>query len=167
MIGQTSAVSRWRGREPVALAARWILGCVFVYLGLSKALHPVDFLKLLRQYEIVESHLFLNFIATVLPWFEVLCGAFLLAGIAVRGSAFMSLVMLVPFSFLVLQRALAIHEANAIPFCAIRFDCGCGIGEVAICYKLLENSLLIVLAVLLLTVRADRWCLRYAFVRSN
>jgi len=155
------------GHEFVGSAARWILGCVFVYMGLSKALHAVDFLKLLRQYEMVQSHVLLNLIAAVLPWFEVLCGLLLLAGIAVRGSAFMSLVMLVPFFFIVWHRAMAIREANAIPFCAIRFDCGCGAGEVNICYKLLESSLLMLLSGLLITVRSNRWCLRYDLVKSG
>ena len=33
--------------ERLALLARWILGGIFVYMGLVKAAHPVDFLKLL------------------------------------------------------------------------------------------------------------------------
>ncbi len=150
--------------ERLALLARWILGGVFVYMGLVKAAHPVDFLKLLRQYEIIESHLYLNFIAVALPWFEVFCGLLLLGGIAVRGAACISLLMLVPFTLIVLNRALAIREASAIAFCAIRFDCGCGAGEVNICSKLLENSFLILLSGLLFAFRANRWCLRYGLV---
>jgi len=159
--------SRLLGQELVAFAARWILGSVFVYMGLTKALHPVDFLKILRQYEMVESHVLLNLIAAALPWFEVLCGLLLLGGIAVRGAALLLVGMLVPFTFLVLNRALAIHAAKAIPFCAIRFDCGCGAGEVVICHKLFENSLLTLLSALLLTVRANRWCLRYDLVKRT
>jgi hypothetical protein len=115
----------------------------------------------------VENHVLLNFIAATLPWFEVLCGLLLLAGIGVRGAAFVALGMLVPFSLIVLKRALAIHTASAIAFCAIRFDCGCGAGEVNICFKLLENSLLVLLSALLFAVRGNRWCLRYGLVRSN
>ena len=84
-----------------------------------------------------------------------------MAGIAVRGSALILLLMLIPFSLIVLHRALAIREASAIAFCAIRFDCGCGAGEVNICHKLLENSLLILLAALLFAFGANRWCFRY------
>src|SRR6266498_3898563 len=151
----------------VALAARWILGGVFIYMGLTKALHPVDFLKLLRQYEMIESHVLLNLIAAALPWFEVVCGVLLLSGVAVRGSAFMSLAMLVPFTLIVLNRALGIHDAKAIPFCAIRFDCGCGAGEVVICHKLIENSLLILLSALLVFVPVNRWCLRSELVKGG
>jgi len=159
--GAIEPVCRFAGQEWIAVAARWILGGLFVYMGLNKAFHPVDFLKILREYQMVESHVLLNFIAAVLPWFEVLCGLLLAGGIAVRGSALMLLVMLIPFTLIVLNRAMGIHEAKAIPFCAIRFDCGCGAGEVVICHKLLENSLLIVLSALLLGLRGERWCLRY------
>src|SRR5439155_10081022 len=109
MTDAARGVSRWSGRDLVALAARCTLGGVFVYMGLTKALHPVDFLKLLRQYEMIDNHLMLNLIAAALPWFEVVCGGLLLSGIAVRGSALMSLAMLVPFTLIVLNRALAIH----------------------------------------------------------
>jgi len=167
MPDQTPTTSHSPGRDVAALAGRWILGGVFVYMGLTKAMNPVDFLKLLRQYEMIESHFLLNLIAAALPWFEVLCGLLLLSGVAVRGAALMSLAMLVPFTFIVLNRALGIQEAKGIPFCAISFDCGCGAGEVIICHKLLENSLLILLSALLVFVRANRWCLRFDLVKRG
>ena len=144
----------------VGVFARWILGMVFVYMGLHKAFHPVDFLKIVREYNMVESHVALNFIAAALPWFEVLCGVLLLGGIAVRGSALILIAMLIPFTLSVLTRAMSIHTANAIPFCAVRFDCGCGAGEVIICHKLLENAFLILLSALLLIGRDHAWCLK-------
>jgi uncharacterized membrane protein YphA (DoxX/SURF4 family) len=133
---------RHRACDVAALAARWLLGGVFIYMGLNKALHPVEFLKLVRQYNITEQYLFLNIIASALPWFEVFCGFLLVLGVAVRGTALLLVAMLVPFTILILQRALGIQHARGIPFCAIKFDCGCGGGEVLICRKLLENTLL-------------------------
>jgi uncharacterized membrane protein YphA (DoxX/SURF4 family) len=128
--------------------ARWILGGVFIYLGLIKALHPVDFLKVVRQYNVIENHVGLNLVAGVVPWFEVFGGLLLVAGIAVRGAALALLALLLPFSAIVFQRAWILHHEQAIPFCAVRFDCGCGTGEVLICGKLLENALLVLLAIL-------------------
>ena len=90
--------------------ARWLLGAAFLYLGLSKALHPVDFLKLMRQYDLTQNSLLLNFIAAALPWFEIFCGLLLLAGIAVRGTALTLMVMLVPFTLLVFHRALRFNR---------------------------------------------------------
>ena len=150
--------------ELVGVLARWILGTVFVYMGLNKAVHPVDFLKILREYNIVESHVVLNLIAATLPWFEVLCGLLLLGGVAVRGSALLLIGMLLPFTIGVLSRAMAIQAANPIPFCAIRFDCGCGAGEVIVCHKLLENAALILMSTLLLVGRDHAWCLRHDLV---
>ncbi len=151
----------------IGTVARWALGALFIYMGLKKALDPVDFLKLVRQYDMVESPLLLNLIASTLPWFEVFCGVLLVSGIAVRGAATISLLMLVPFTVIVLQRALAIHAASAIPFCAIRFDCGCGAGEVAICFKLTENCLLILLSGLLAVWRNPRFCLRFGLLPAT
>jgi len=125
------------------VVGRWALGALFVYLGSTKALHPEAFLKLLRQYELTNSWFLLNSIAAGLPWFEVFCGLLLLAGVAVRGTALLLLAMLIPFTVVVLHRALAIAGLAHIAFCAVRFDCGCGSGEVLICRKLAENVLLI------------------------
>jgi uncharacterized membrane protein YphA (DoxX/SURF4 family) len=140
--------------EYVRLLLRWVIGGLFIYMGLSKALHPVEFLKLIRQYEMVSQPWLLNSIAAVLPWFEAVCGGFLVIGVWRRGAAGVALLMLVPFTVLVARRALAIHAAQGTPFCDIKFDCGCGGGEVVICHKLIENSLLI-LATAWLTWRPD------------
>jgi uncharacterized membrane protein YphA (DoxX/SURF4 family) len=145
-----------------ALLARWGLGALFIYMGLHKALHPVDFLKLVRQYELVDMPLLLNLIAAGLPWFEIYCGLLLLLGVAVRGSAVLLVAMLVPFTLVVLRRALAIHAAGDIAFCAIKFDCGCGNGEVFICKKILENLALTTLALVLACRRNHRFALHPA-----
>ena len=150
-----------------AVLARWLLGAVFLYMGLSKALHPVDFLKLLRQYDLTQNSLLLNSMAAALPWFEVFCGLLLLAGIAVRGTVLTLMVMLVPFTGLVLHRALLLQSALAIPFCAVKFDCGCGTGEEFICRKLMENSLLILLTAWLLAGHGRQLSLRFNLIKSS
>lgn len=136
-----------------AILARCLLGALFIYMGLSKALHPVEFLKLVRQYDLTENPWLLNSIAALLPWFEIFCGLLLVAGVAVRGTSLLVVAMLVPFTWAVFNRALAIHSVRAIAFCAIKFDCGCGNGEVLICRKLAENALLILLAAWLVVRR--------------
>ena len=133
---------RYSAADVAAVAARWVLGVLFIYMGLNKALHPVEFLKLVRQYNLTDQHLLLNLVASALPWFEIFCGVLLVLGVAVRGTALLLVAMLVPFTIAILQRALGIQHARGIPFCAIKFDCGCGGGEVLICRKLLENTLL-------------------------
>ncbi len=148
--------------EAGAVLGRWLVGLLFVYMGLHKALHPDLFLKLVRQYEMVSNPYLLNLIAAGLPWFEVFCGLLLLAGIAVRGSALMLLLMLTAFTPLVLKRALVLAAASATPLCLVKFDCGCGTGEVFACNKLVENCLLMVFCAWLLTGRGHRLCLWFS-----
>lgn len=154
-------------RETMASLARWWLGCVFIFMGLHKALpHPDAFLKLVRQYDMVTNPWLLNSIGAALPWFEVYCGLLLLVGIAVRGTALNLLAMLVPFTLVVLKRALVI-AASGTPFCAVKFDCGCGAGEVFICHKLVENSVLLLLSAWLLTGSGRQLCLRFSLFRAK
>ncbi len=158
--------ARFGAADFMSIAARWVLGALFLYMGLNKALHPVEFLKLVRQYDILHHHLLLNLVASTLPWFETFCGLLLLLGVAVRGASVMLLAMLVPFTVVVLLRALAIREAGGLPFCAIKFDCGCGAGVVYICGKLAENTLLTLLSAALIFWRSHRLCLRHTLFRS-
>lgn len=159
----------------VAVLVRWLLGAVFIYMGLNKAVHivfhraditdgPVAFLKLVHQYDMTSNPVLLNTIAATLPWFEVFCGLLLLTGIAVRGAALMVLTMLVPFTLIVLKHGLDLAAANAVPFCAVKFDCGCGSGEVVTCHKLAENCGLIFLSAWLLGGRSRQLCARFSLL---
>jgi uncharacterized membrane protein YphA (DoxX/SURF4 family) len=146
------------------IAARWLLAAIFIYMGTTKALHPEDFLKLVRQYGVVSQPLLLNLVAATLPWVELSCGLLLLAGVAVRGTAVLLGVMLISFTVLVVHRALELHQGSGLPFCAISFDCGCGTGVVPVCRKVAENSLLVGLSGWLVFSRQTRFCLRHKIV---
>lgn len=151
-----------RALDAATVLARWAVGALFLYMGLAKALDPEKFLKLVRQYDLVSTPWLLNGIAAALPWLEVWCGLLLLTGILVRGSALLSLAMLIPFTAVVFHRATVLAAAKALPFCAVKFDCGCGTGEVLICGKLVENGALIFLSAWLLTGYGRQLCLRYS-----
>jgi uncharacterized membrane protein YphA (DoxX/SURF4 family) len=161
----TVSLTRRNVSETSAVLARWVMGGLLIYMGLVKALYPVGFLKLVREYDLVQNAVLLNSIAAALPWFEVFCGVLLFTGVAVRGAALVLLGMLVPFTALVLKRALALHAASTLAFCAVKFDCGCGLGEVYICHKLVENGLLMALSVWLLTGRGRRLAVRYNLIQ--
>lgn len=149
----------------VAVAARLLVGGLFVYMGLSKALHPEGFLKLVEQYKMVNEPLVLNSIAAALPWFEVFCGSLLLTGIAVRGTALVVIFMLVPFTVVVFRRALALAGAKGVALCAVKFDCGCGMGEVFACHKVVENGALILISCWLLAGWGRSFALRYSLLK--
>jgi len=153
--------------DAVGVIARLVVGLQFVHMGLHKVADPVEFLKLVREYQVLDSPSLLNLVAIVLPWFEVFCGILLAAGVGLRGAAVVALAMLVPFTWLVGQRALGIQEASGIPFCSVQFDCGCGGGVVRICAKLQENAVLILLSTWVLVAPRPAWCLRSRLLRGR
>ena len=149
--------TRTNWRDLLLTVARWAIGASFIYMGLVKAMHPADFLKLVRQYHLAENPLLLNLIAGGLPWFEVFCGLLLVAGVAVRGTALVVAGLLVPFTIVIFNRALDIQSGSDLPFCAIKFNCGCGSGEANVCAKLLANTIMTITALVLVARREHRW----------
>jgi uncharacterized membrane protein YphA (DoxX/SURF4 family) len=145
---------------------RCVVGAFFVYSGLTKAFEPAEFLKLLRLYELTREPVLLNLIGAALPWFEIFCGVLLIGGVAVRGTALVTTIMLVLFTLVVLSRALVIQETSGLALCAIRFDCGCGAGEVAVCRKLAENGLLILFGLGLVAGSPSRFAARHSLFRG-
>jgi putative oxidoreductase len=137
------------------LLARVALGLVFIYTGYNKAVDPASFLKLMNQYHLFPHHAYvwMNFLAIVLPWLEILCGVLLVAGIAVRGTALLVAGMLIPFTVVVTMRAIGIHNTEGTPYCQIAFDCGCGTGPENFCWKFAQNTILTLLGLLLLWSR--------------
>ncbi len=161
-VAPAGRLRRWDESGYPALIARLILGGAFLYLGQAKLADPVQFLKMMREYEMFPPSAWglMNAAAAWLPWIEVFAGVLLIFGIALRGVALMLITMLVVFTSAVLLRALGIFGAEDIAFCAIRFDCGCGSGEQLACGKLAENTGLIALGLILLFSRSRRFSLR-------
>lgn len=154
-----SAPTRSNQTGYVLLLARLVLGSDFIYLGAVKAADPVEFLKLIRQFEMIEMPLLLNLVAGVLPWFEIMCGLLVIAGFRLRAATLLILIMLASFTAAVAVRALDMFYAGSVAFCSISFDCGCGGGEVLICRKLLENGALIVLTLAVFMTKSSKFCL--------
>ncbi|MCX7867612.1 DoxX family protein [Limisphaera sp. VF-2] len=154
--------------EWLGLVLRWALGAWMLSMGLVKAWDPVAFLKAVRQYELVSAPWLLNTVAIAVPWLEVFCGLLMVTGVAVRGTAWLLTAMLVPFTWLVWRHAWILQASLQIPFCAVKFDCGCGLGEVYICPKLAENLVLTAAAVWVgWTGRGRPLALRYDLVRGR
>lgn len=143
------------------LVMRLVLGGVFIYFGLLKLADPMEFLKQLHLYDILPERpqIILNSIALVLPWLELACGVALILGVWLRGSALILGGMLVVFMVALYSRAESIVRAEGIPFCDVKFDCGCGTGVRIICNKLLENAGLLLLCLLILFSRRRLYCL--------
>ena len=66
--------------KAVLLVFRLVLGGLFIYAGAVKASDPLDFAQSIRNYDLVGQSL--SFVAAlILPWLEILAGAFLIAGV--------------------------------------------------------------------------------------
>lgn len=157
----SSALARVLRGDAALVLARLVLGPTFLIMGQAKIADPVAFLKLVREYDLVPTSMpwLLNVLAVGLPWLEVACGALLLLGVALRGTALTVLGMLVTFTAAIVLRALSIQAADGVAFCSIAFDCGCGSGEVFVCSKIPQNLGLMVLAAVALASRSRRFCL--------
>jgi uncharacterized membrane protein YphA (DoxX/SURF4 family) len=187
-----------KGRETAFVIARLVLGIVFIWMGLTKTglvsnflnttglsetaavqrivqsgaielSNPVDFLKLIREYQMIPESMpvVMNFVAAVLPWLELWCGVLLVLGLGVRGVAFMIVSLMAAFTVMVTIRALHIYNTQDIAFCDIKFDCGCGAGVVYICRKIPENLFLLACSIGLLFSRSCRFCLRRELIATN
>lgn len=152
----------------VVLLARLVLGGVFLALGAAKYGDPVAFMKGIREYDLFPpGSTALNWIAATLPVLEIVLGACLVLGIAVRGAALATGVSLIAFTTAVLLRAFAIHAAQGGDFCAIAFDCGCGTGVERVCRKVPENVGMIVLATIVVCSSTTRFMLWPRVPRSS
>jgi uncharacterized membrane protein YphA (DoxX/SURF4 family) len=98
----------------VLLVFRFVLGGLFIYAGVVKVLDPLDFAQNIRNYRLVGQAL--SFAAAViLPWIEILAGAFLIAGVWRRGAALVITGLLV--FFIVLTAVTMLRGLDV--------DCGC------------------------------------------
>lgn len=150
-----------QGKMPVTMMIRVVLGAYFVYSGLEKVGVPTDFLKNIRLYEMLpeDPPFFLNAVAVVLPWLEIVCGTALVFGIGIRGAAANLMLMLLVFTPAILFRALVIRAESGTPFFEIAFDCGCGSGVVVTWRKLCFNGMLIVASLVVLLARSRKYSL--------
>jgi len=107
-------VKRWLLHPKVTLAARLVLGLVFIAAALPKLADPPGFAKAIWAYELFPGWS-LNPLALTLPWLELLCGLALCLGFWLRAAALWIGALLLSFCL-----ALTINLARHHPV-----DCGC------------------------------------------
>ena len=94
------------------LAARLILGGVFIFASADKIIHPAAFAEAVYNYQILPDTL-INLTAMILPWLELILGIFLVLGLWLPPGAalLINLLMVTFFGSLVfnLSRGLDIH----------------------------------------------------------
>ncbi len=80
----------------VALAARLLLGCIFIAASLDKIVHPEPFARGVYNYRLLPDAA-VNVVALWLPWLELMGGALLVVGVWLRGSILVLTGLLVAF----------------------------------------------------------------------
>lgn len=139
----------------IILAARLVLGSVFVIAGVEKIVNPNAFAKAINNYQMLPYGA-LNLMALVLPWLEVLAGVFLIFGVRLRASSAVVAAMLVVF-------LIAIGTAMAR---GLSIECGCysqGGGEKVGWKKVFEDVALLLLAVQIFAAASVNDILPFSF----
>lgn len=135
--GVTALLTHPRG----ALAARVVLGCVFLVASLDKIIHPELFARAVYNYQLLPE-VAVNVVALWIPWLELVAGLFLLLGFWVRGSVLLLIGLL-----LVFVGALGFNLARGLDVA-----CGCfstTSKDPATAFTLLRDSLFLVVALYL------------------
>ena len=135
-------------KKLLLLIARVIVGGVFIYAGWVKIIDPATFAKDVANYQML-PHAFINSVAIILPWVEVVAGGLMVTGVWLRGSS--AVIALLIGVFLVgisqaLVRGLDIH-------------CGC-FGTVAsrkVGFVALGEDLVFLAATVWVWWRAEHW----------
>ena len=107
-------MKRWIEKPWVELVCRLVLGAVFVYASIDKILHPVEFAKVVYNYQMLPVPLS-NLLAMILPWLELFAGLALIVGVLVTESALLTSGLLIVFIF-----ALSINLYRGLDV-----ECGC------------------------------------------
>jgi len=102
------------GNHWIELAARWFLGVTFVYASYNKILAPAVFAKIIYGYDLFPA-LFINLIAIIVPFLELVAGLALIIGFYPRSAALIVNAMLLVFITALSINLIRGHE----------FDCGC------------------------------------------
>ncbi len=134
------------------MLGRLILGGVFIYASWYKIIEPGAFAKSIWYYHMVPGS-FINLMALILPWIELLVGLALIVGIWFRGAVLLVNGMLVMF-IIALTSAIARN---------LDIDCGCfKAAESATSSAwetLIRDLIYMVFSVPMLFTRSRRWML--------
>ena len=98
----------------IELAVRWILGITFIYASFHKIISPADFAKIVYGYDLFPE-MFINMIAIVIPFLELVAGLALIIGFYPRSAAIIINALLLAFITVLAINLIRGHE----------FECGC------------------------------------------
>lgn len=143
----------------LVLIARIVIALMFIIVGVGKIAHPEEFAREISNYQLLPI-LFINPLAIILPWLEVITGMMILFGIQIRANAFIVSLMLITFT-----TAIIIAVAKGLSI-----DCGC-YSQIAAqkvgLPKILENTGLIILSLILVFTENNKLQLKNNYEFNN
>ena len=144
----------------LVLLVRVFIGLLFIVNSLEKIVDPAAFAQSVANYRMLPGWL-VAFVATVLPWLELICGFSVLFGALTRGSSLLLSAMLVVFTL-----AVVVALARGLDI-----SCGCftqdpTAGKIG-WLKVIQNATLIVLTLFLYFSNSESFSLLQFLQKSN
>ena len=133
-------ISYFLKSEYLSLVLRYFMGIMFLYAGLAKISYPAEFAESIASYQLVPYWTrSINLMAVLMPWLELICGLFLVLGIATRAASCILGLLLGVFTI-----AIAVNVIKGTPI-----SCGCfdSVGSQISWRKVLEDVFLALLTV--------------------
>jgi cobalt-zinc-cadmium efflux system protein len=134
--------------KTASLAARILLGAIFLYASYDKILHPEAFSAIIFNYKILPPQM-VNLAAIILPWLEAVCGAALVLGVNARGAAALTALLTTVF-----MAALGFNLMRGIDV-----QCGCfsaAPAEANTAFDLARDAVIFLLALYVLASQRDK-----------
>jgi putative oxidoreductase len=112
-----------KGLDLIAVSlARWVLGAVLIWAGVSKIGHPEALASAIAGFRLLPAAVVAP-LAVILPYFELLLGLYLVAGLFTRVAGWVAVVQ-----FVIYAGAIASAVLRGIPA-----NCGCfGPGDTSV-----------------------------------
>ena len=126
-----SIIKRILKSEYLALTLRVFVGYYFIYASMSKIPYPAQFAEILASYRLF-PYPFVNVLAVVVPWIELITGLFIIIGLRNRASAIIIALLYIGFNV-----AIGLNVIVGSPI-----TCGCydTVGEPVSLVKLIKNT---------------------------
>ncbi len=141
------------------LAARIILGSIFLFAAVSKIADPATFAEEIANYQILPNFA-INIAAIIFPWVELVCGIFVITGLRLRATS--ATLGALTFIFTI---AIAIAVAKGL-----NINCGCHTqvtAEKIGLQKILENIGLIILSALIYFSKGKKFTLERVIIINS
>jgi|DewCreStandDraft_4_1066084.scaffolds.fasta_scaffold00209_127 uncharacterized membrane protein YphA (DoxX/SURF4 family) len=141
----------------LSLIIRIIAGCIFIFFSLDKISEPLKFAQDITRYQLLPQ-LFINVLAVIIPWIELIVGIFLIAGIRLRATATLYNILMLVFTSAVIS---AIARGLSID------DCGCSAHTTpADWWKVLENSIMLLLGIYIMLFPVNKFSIENLAIKD-